>query len=348
MKTYSGLFEKICLMKNLRLAHRKARKGKGKRPYVQAFESRLDKNLLSLQRELLRGTYSPLPMRRFIISDPKTRVIHAPAFRDRVVHHAICNILGPIFEKSFIHDSYASRKGKGTHAALLRFDVFMRKASRNGTPAPFAKDNNMVKGWALKADIRHYFPSVDHEILLELLGRKIRDRKVLKLLEMIMKAYATSPGKGIPLGALTSQLFANIYLNPLDHFIKEKLGAKLYLRYLDDFVLLGSSMRQLEAWRQGIGNFLASELKLELHPEKTHISPLHHGTSLLGFRVFSHFRLLKKPRKYYLAKFSSLKEPYGCVPAGTELFEGAVSGWMAHACWGGTYKLRKEIRSPAF
>lgn len=184
--------------------------------------------------------------------------------------------------------------------------------------------------------------------MLGLIRKKISDRRTLRLMEKIVKAYATSPGKGMPLGALTSQLFANVYLDPLDHFIKERLGAKFYLRYLDDFVILHDSRQQLERYKSEIEQFAANELKLGLHPQKTSILPLHHGVRLLGFRIFGRYRLLKKPRKHYLAKFASLKESCDSGAISSELFERKISGWMAHACWGDTYKMRMKIRTMLF
>jgi retron-type reverse transcriptase len=185
----------------------------------------------------------------------------------------------------------------------------------------------MVGGWVLKADIRHYFPSIDHEVLMKLLRRKIADERVLSLLKKIIEAYVIESGRGMPLGALTSQLFANVYLNPLDHFIKEKLRVKFYLRYLDDFVLLHSSRQQLEEWKYEIEKFLSSELKLQLHPEKTSIFPLHHGVPLLGFRCFYYYRLLKKSNlRHFLRKLESIEDD--------EERQKSLEGWLAHAAWG--------------
>jgi len=195
MKTYRNLYEKICSFDNLLDAYRKARNGKRSTYHVGRFELNLEQELLTLKQELESESYHPSSLHRFVIRDPKSRVIHAPAFRDRVVHHAICNVLEPIFDKTFIHDSYASRKGKGTHAALMRFDEFKRKVSGNGSLVPHAKNDNMVRGLVLKADIRHYFPFVDHEILTQLLVRKIADRRVLALLRLVLKAMQPSMAK---------------------------------------------------------------------------------------------------------------------------------------------------------
>jgi len=252
------MFADMCSLGNLRLAFKKARKDKANKWYVKEFESNLENELLELRTELETQTYKPKPLKRFVIRDPKTRVIHASAFRDRVVHHAICNLIEPVFEKGFIHDTYANRKGKGTHAALRRLDVFERRVTKNGRLVINAKDSNMVVGYALKADIKHYFSTVDHGVLMEILGKKIKDERVLRLIKRVLDGYETNMhGKGMPLGNMTSQFFANVYLNELDHFVKHTLKAKYYIRYVDDFVILHRSKEKLLSYKWMISNFLA-------------------------------------------------------------------------------------------
>ncbi len=186
MKTYNNLYEKTSSMPNLILSWRKARKGKTKKNYVIEFEKNTRENLLELRSELLNETYFPRPMKTFILRDPKTRRISKSEFRDRVIHHAIVNILEPIFEKSFIYDSCANRKGKGNLFALKRFHRFLKKVSRNGkVNGRFSK--NQIKGYCLKADIKHYFQEVNHKILLRIIKRKISDEKTLKLIERIVQ-----------------------------------------------------------------------------------------------------------------------------------------------------------------
>ncbi len=279
-------------MENLMLAFRKARKGKSQKPYVKEFEADLENNLLKLKSEMENFTYKPFPMKTFVIRDPKTRMISAPHFRDRMVHHALCNIIEPIFDRSFIHDSYASRKGKGTHAAIRRFDEFKRKVSCNGRSINGAKDDNMIIGYVLKADIKHYFASVDHETMLKIIRKKITDEKAMTLMRIILYSYGHN-GKGMPIGSLTSQLFANIYLNELDYFMKHNVKAKFYIRYMDDFVILHKSREILEKTKEQISEYLLA-LKIELHKEKTKIYPLYCGVNFLGYRIFYHHKLLKK------------------------------------------------------
>jgi retron-type reverse transcriptase len=321
-------------------AFKEAKKGKSKKWYVKEFESDLENNLLQLKHELETITYCPRPLKRFIIRDPKTRVIHASQFRDRVIHHALCNIIEPIFDRTFIYDSYANRKKKGSHAALKRFDYFKRKVSQNGHLIKTAKDDNMVVGYALKADIKHYFDTVDHEILLNLIRRKIIDEKVVWLIKKVLYNHH---GKGMPIGNLTSQFFANLYLNDLDYFVKHKLKAKYYLRYVDDFVILHKIKEALEEYKKQINEFLKS-IKLELHSEKSRVMPLHKGVSLLGFRIFYHYRL---PRKSNIRKFESkltgLIEKYKRNEITKEKLMESVEGWFAYAMHGNTYKLRNKL-----
>ncbi|MBI5060721.1 MAG: hypothetical protein HZB67_00225 [Candidatus Aenigmarchaeota archaeon] len=337
-----SLYDQLCLMKNLRKAYKKARRGKGIRWYVGEFENDLEKNLLQLQKELRKQTYEPRPMKTFTIRDPKTRVISASAFRDRVVHHALCNIIEPIFDKMFIYDSYANRKGKGIHAALKRFDKFVRKVSSNGNLLPDAKDENQIYGYALKADIRHYFDSVDHEVMMQTINRKIKDKKVLWLIRKILDNHRTE-GKGMPIGNLTSQFFANVYLNELDYFVKHGLKAKYYIRYVDDFVILGVSKEKLEFYKAAISEFLKT-IKLELHPQKSNVVPLRKGIRLLGFRVFYKHKLLKKSNiRLVNRKIEKFVEMYIAGTISRNEINKKIDGWNAYAMHGNTYNLRRTI-----
>ena len=344
MKTYNKLYEKIISFDNLLLAWKKARKGKTKKDYVIEFEKNLEWNLLDLEDELKREIYKPKPLINFILRDPKTRKISKSDFRDRIVHHAIFNILEPIFDRTFIYDSCANRKGKGVLFAIKRFDIFKRKVTKNFTSPAFC----------LKADIKHYFEEVNHEILIGILSRKINDRKVLELINEINANFGTQrerereltfwfsgDKKGMPLGNLTSQFFANIYLNKLDYFVKHILKAKYYLRYVDDFVILHESKEQLEEWKTEIVEFLREKLKLELHPQKSRIVLLSKGIDFVGFRNSHHHKLLRKrnirnirrKNDFYrdrIISFSSIKDSY--------------QGWQAYAKWGNTYKLREQIK----
>jgi len=231
MKSYKNLYPKIYYYKNLELAFKKAKRNKSFMPYVVKFEENLENELKQLQKELKSQTYKPRKLKRFIIRDPKTRTIHASSFRDRIIYHALCNIIEPIFDKTFIHDSYASRLNKGIHRAVERFDKFKRKVSKNGRLVSNFYNKNNIIGYVLKADIKHYFDTVDHKILLNIIKRKIKDKKIILLIQKILNNFDTKiKGSGMPLGNLTSQFFANVYLNELDYFIKHKLKAKYYIR----------------------------------------------------------------------------------------------------------------------
>lgn len=341
MKTYNKLYEEICSFENLTLAWRKARKGKTKEEYVTRFEENIEENLLFLQKELIEQTYKPHSLRSFIIRDPKTRKIHSSIFKDRIVHHAIVNIIEPIFEKIFIYDSYASRKNKGTHKAIERFKVFMRKVSGNGRLAKNALNNNMIEGYVLKADIRHYFDEVNHDILIKIIKNKIDDENVIWLIRQILNNFNSGiSGKGMPLGNLTSQFFANVYLNELDYFVKHQLKAGYYIRYVDDFVILHRSKKRLDYFKKRIEAFLKDELKIELHPDKTKTLALRDGIEFLGYRIFYHYNLLnKKNIKLITKKISAFRENQ----ITKEDFDNSLKGWEGYAKWANSFNLRNKL-----
>ena len=340
------MYDELCTIGNLYVAYRKARRGKGGKWYVIEFEKDLMKNLRGLKTELESQTYEPRPLKTFVINDPKTRVISASYFRDRVVHHAVCNIIEPIFEKMFIHDSYVNRKGKGTHAALDRFDLFKRKVSSNWRLVDGMEDSNMVIGYFLKCDVRHYFESVDHKILLNIIKREISDERIIDLIRKILDNHKSRmQGKGMPIGNLTSQFFANVYLSELDYFVKHRLKARYYIRYVDDFVILHRDRNKLELWKDEINEFLKT-IKLELHKEKSKIYPLHRGANFLGFRVFYHYRLLKKSNiSHFMKRLDKLMELHCEKGISSEDIMKSVNGWLAYAKWANSYKLRRRVES---
>jgi RNA-directed DNA polymerase len=329
------LWKELCSYDNLELAYKKARKHKTTKNYVINFEKDLQNNLLLLRSELLLHSYRPKPLVNFIVRDPKTRKISKSNFRDRVIHHALCNIIEPIYEKSFIFDSCANRKGKGALKALQRFDCFKRKVSRNNT----------IKCYALKADIKKYFETIDHEVLMKTIKKKISDNKVLWLIRKILNNCAGGgrSTQGMPLGNLTSQFFANVFLNELDQFVKHKLKAKFYIRYVDDFVILHRNKETLETYKEKIKDFLKT-LKLELHPDKSKIISLNNGVAMLGYRVFYHYKLLRKSnlRKSYRNISEKIKLVEDNVLPYDSLLD-ALNGWFGYAMWANTCKLRKNL-----
>ena len=283
MKTHTNLYPSICTFSALYRAYQLCRKGKHEREYAIEFEQDLEGNLLTLLAELVEETWEPGAYTEFFVEDPKRRRINAPPFRDRVVHHAVTdNILTDLWTPTFPYHSFACIKGKGTHVAVRWLQRFMRRHPEGS-------------GYVLQLDVKSYFASVDHEILLGLLARRIRDQRTMHLLRQIVESYEDSPGVGIPLGNLTSQGFANIYLHELDMFAKHDLQIRQYLRYMDDITLVHEDKEQLWAWRDEIETFLTDRLHLRLHPDKQVLTPVDCGVKYLGYRVFrDHVKVLPR------------------------------------------------------
>lgn len=344
MKTYSNLYKQVCSKENLELAWKKARKRKTLKQYVIAFESNISENLALLRTELLLHSYRPLPLSTFVLRDPKTRKISVSNFRDRIVHHALCNIIGSIYDARFIHDSYANRKGKGTLNAIKQLDEFKRKVSHNGTIISKFRSRN-VRGFFLKCDIKHYFDTVSHANLMEILRKTIKDREVLFLIHNILKNHSTqTKGRGMPLGNLTSQFFANIYLNELDQYVKHELKAKYYIRYVDDFIILHKDKNQLFYYKDNIAEFLKQKLLICLNLEKSKIKPLSRGIDFLGYRIHYYHKLLRKRniRKVY-RQLSQLKTEFDSGQIDYDRIYNFLEGWCAYAKNANTYSLRKQL-----
>ena len=343
MKTYTRLWSRLCSWENLVLAYERAKRGKTNRPSVRTFVKRWPLELALLRHQLKTKTYRPVPLRRFVLRDPKTRVISVSAFRDRIVHHALVNILQPIFEPRFINDSYASRKGRGTLPALRRFDAFKRRATRNGRTRSGARNANDVIGYALKCDVKQYFDTVDHETLLAILRERVKDEDVLALAKTILENHDNgTPGKGMPLGNWTSQFFANVYLDKLDWFVKHGLKARHYIRYVDDFLILDESRERLGKLKTTIDGFLKERLLLELHPEKSAVIPLRTGVTFLGYRIFYHHKLV---RERSVRKMKRKLEASTDVEGDESQMRAAASwnGWSAYAKRANTYRLRERL-----
>ncbi len=251
------------------------------------FELWLEENLFALHRELVSGAWKPDPYTAFYVQDPKLRLIHKASVRDRVLYQAVYRSLYPLFDSGFIHDSYSSRNGKGTHRAVRRFEVFARKVT----------ENYRKRGFALKCDIRKFFDSIDHHTLILLITKKIFDKKLFSLLETIIMSFESSLGKGLPRFNFTSHLVANLCLNELDQFAKHALKAKYYIRYCDDFAILDNSRALLEAHVSRLRQFLREKLALELHPKKVEIRKLQLGVDFLGYVSLSHYRVLRTKTK---------------------------------------------------
>jgi len=295
---------------------------------VQEFQMKLMDNIFALHSDLNNLTYKHGGYQAFKINDPKPRDIHKATVRDRLLHHAIYRILYPLFERTFIADSYSCQINKGTHKAINRFGKFAYISSKNNTKTC----------WILKCDIRKFFANIDHKILLKILKEYIQDKNIIKLLEEVINSFNTKNkiGVGLPLGNLTSQLFVNIYMNKFDQFAKHKLKAKHYIRYADDFVIFSEDREWLEKQIESIRKFLDDELKLELHPDKVFIKTLASGMDFLGWVNFYDHRVLRTATKRRM--FRKLIENSKSETVAS------YSGMLGH---GNGWKLEAEIMSLA-
>ena len=334
------MFSRLMTFENLHRAYLEARKCKRFRSSILKFSCDLEENLMSLRQELERQTYRHGSYREFIVADSKKRTIKAAPFRDRVVHQALCRVIEPIFEKTFIYDSYACRKSKGTHRAFRRMEKFVYSITRVARAGGQASLETHLRIFCLKCDISKFFDNIDHEKLLSVLAKKIHDERVFWLSREIIQSNL----KGIPIGNLTSQLFANIYLNELDHFAKRVLREKHYLRYMDDFLILGTDKKRLHEDKKKIMEFLRDELRLELHPKKSEVFPVHSGLDFLGYVLRDGRRLLRKSTVKRLLKkkrrFLMLQKE-GKLPEG--FMEHARASWRGYARFASSYKLAQKI-----
>ncbi len=331
MKRYGNLWNAMISFPSLFRAARRARKGKRLRPDVALFEYHLEQNLWKLHDELLTRQYLPGDYHTFLIHEPKQRQISAAPYRDRVVHHALTAVLEEIFEPTFIDDSYACRPGKGTHAAVSRAQIFSRRFQ-----------------YVLKADIRKFFPSIDHQILVQQIERRVKDPNVLWLVRRIVDASneqepvlnwfpgddllsPTERRRGLPIGNQTSQFFANAYLNPLDHFICESLRSGGYVRYADDMLVFESDKRRLSEVREQIREFLGG-FRLKLHPQKSEIFPVRTGIPFLGYRVFpDRKRLSRSNILRFRRRIRKLQIAWSAGQVSLPEIQRKMVSWLAHA-----------------
>ena len=268
------------------------KKSKGKKLDVLRFEKNLEQNIFQIYRDLRDKTYKHGGYTSFYIHDPKLRHIHKATVRDRVLHHAVFNVLNPIFEPTYIHNSFSCRIGKGNHKGVETLAHMLRQTSKNNTKTCFV----------LKCDIRKFFDSIDHDILIGLIQGKIRDKDTMNLLKEVIASFVGEQPvlfqrKGVPIGNLTSQLFANVYMNGLDQFIRHDLKVKYYARYTDDFIIILDNENYLKKLLSPIQLFLKEKLKLELHPSKVSIRKYHHGIDFLGYVALPHHIALRTRTK---------------------------------------------------
>jgi len=286
------MFEDIISFENLCAAWREFVRGKKLKKDVAEFSLNLSGNLFALHEDLENKSYEHGAYQAFGISDPKPRKIHKAMVRDRVLHHAIYRVLYPCFDRKFIYDIYSCRDTKGTHRAVRRFEHFSRKVSKNNTRTC----------WVLKCDVRKFFASIDQTTLMQILARHISDQDVLWLLRRVIGSFESNPGKGLPLGNLTSQLLVNIYMNEFDQYAKHVLRAKYYVRYADDFLFLSDDKGTLEGLLPSISGYLGKELKLSLHPRKVSIRTWASGVDFLGWVSFPDHKVLRPATKRRMLK----------------------------------------------
>ncbi len=330
MRRAGGLWACVTAWPNLLLAARKARRGKRRRPCVERFHFNAEWELLRLRDELLAGTYAPGPFTTHTIHRPKRRLISAAPYRDRVVHHALMNVLEPVLDRGFHPHSYACRKGKGTQAAADRLQHLLGQYH-----------------YLIPCDVTKFFPSIDHDILKGLLRRKVKCRPTLALIERVIDTsndqdsplhyfpadHLFTPAerrRGLPIGNLTSQWFANLYLDGLDHFVTARLGFGGYVRYCDDFVLLGDDPAELRAAFDRVVEYAAG-LRLKLHTERAELRPTRRGVTFVGFRTWPTHRYLRKPNiRAFRRRFRGMAK--ACL-AGRITFEevtSRVQSWFGH------------------
>ncbi|MCB0130233.1 MAG: group II intron reverse transcriptase domain-containing protein [Caldilineaceae bacterium] len=341
----SGTYAEVHAWDNLYQAYRKAAKGKRSRHPAAAFEFKLEDNLIELQDDLATGAYRPGDYVNFTIHEPKRRLISAAPFRDRVVHHALCTVIEPAFERSFIEHSYANRVGKGTHRALNTCQRWMR-----------------AHRYVLQCDLRQFFPSIDHRTLQRTLNRRIQDCGIRRLIALILAGgvgvldeeyemvyfaeddlFAVYRPRGLPIGNLTSQFWANCYMNACDHFVTRELSCRHYLRYVDDFLLFADDKVTLWRWKERIVDRLAA-LRLTLHDRKAIVRPTTEGVHFLGFMVYpTHRLLLRRKGINYQRKLAALMDAYSGAEVQRDTIHRSVQGWINHVRYGNTWGLRKAM-----
>lgn len=347
MKRIGNLFEKIIDYENLWNAYLNARRGKRFRGEVLRFANNVEENLIQIQNELIYKTYEVGRYREFHVYEPKKRLIMALPFKDRVVQWAIYRVLEPIFDKGFINDSFACREGKGTQKAAERLQYWMRKLERGHN-----------KPYYLKLDISKYFYRIDHDVLLSIIKRKIKDNDLLWLLETIIRSEDTKfgvplgdhqfeqdriDGIGMPIGNLVSQLFANVYLNELDHFAKHELHMRNYIRYMDDIIIVHESKEKLWEVLEEIDLFVRFELNLQLN-NKTQIRPISNGIEFVGYRIWStHRKLRKSTSKKMRKRLKYLRNSYARGEICTDEIKPVLASYLGLMKHANCYLLQKRV-----
>lgn len=349
MKIYRDVFDRIIAPENLFAAWETFQQGKRNKIDVLAFERDLERNIFQLYWDLKNKTYRHGSYTGFYIHDPKQRHIHKAAVRDRVLHHAVFSAINPIFEPTFISTSFSCRIGFGTHKGFEVLETMLRKCSQNGTRQCFV----------LKADIRKFFDNVDHEKLLSILEGRIKDENAMWLLREVIESYpavrerereSSRIGrenilrKGIPIGNLTSQLFANIYMNEFDQFMKHVLKIKYYARYTDDFVIVDNDVNYLESLLPAIAEFLENKLALVLHPKKIILRPFHQGVDFLGYVALPKYRFIRtKTKQRIFRKIERRILEYEDGKLSKEKLEQVFQSYLGVLFHANTYQLQEKL-----
>jgi hypothetical protein len=341
----SSIWDSVVTWDNLWLAYRKAAKGKRGVASTARFDHYLADNLAELQADLTAMAYQPGPYVHFTIHEPKRRKISAAPFRDRVVHHALCNVIEPLFEQHFVGDSYANRVGKGTHRAVYRLQHLAQRYR-----------------YVLRMDIVQHFASLDHAVLQQAIAAVIEDDSVLWLVDQILRSgngvladeytmvyfpgddlFACIRPRGLPIGNLTSQFWSNVYMDQLDWFVTSELGCRSYLRYVDDFALFSDSKRQLWQWKQEIIAFL-QHLRLTIHNGPAQVQPVEDGIAWLGFVVYPSHRLVKRRNVVnFSRRFEHLLDLYTLHKISFAEVDASVQGWINHVRFADTWHVRSQL-----
>ncbi len=332
----SDLFLHAASVSNLLEAWNEFKRGKRKKKDVADFELHLEDRLFRLHYELMGKTYAHDPYFDFYVCDPKRRHIHKATVRDRVLQQAVFRVLYPIFDKHFIFDSYSSRNAKGTHAGVERLVSACRKET----------DNWRTVAYALKCDVRKFFDSIDHALLRNLIVAKVSDPDMVWLIDIILESFEKEPGKALPLGNVTSQLFANVYLNKLDQFAKHILKANHYFRYCDDFVIVHKDRTFLEKMIPRIQSFLKERLAIELHPNKVGIRKVDQGIDFLGYVTLSYgVNVLRTSTKHrVMRKVKRAKQNLEKGKITNETFEAVINSYLGVVSHARECNLRDSLK----
>jgi RNA-directed DNA polymerase len=343
-KTHKYLWQQVASLSNLMQAANLAMRGKRSLAPAAGFFAEWELECVNLAEELENSSYRPGAYRYFKIYEPKERIVAAAPFRDRVVHHALVRVLEPLFEPRFLEDSFACRKGKGTHAGMRRALHFARRHP-----------------YALKCDLRRYFPSIDHGILTGEIARVVADARVMDLIGKILASHRdgvrrvygnelfdfTDHPRGLPIGNLTSQFFANIHLDRFDHFVKQELRVPGYVRYVDDFLLFGPDRATLHRWGRQCRDYLTAR-RMEIHPDKYRLCHTAEGVDFCGFVVRADGRVKLRTRgvRRFRRRFLKLKHEWKAGRAEAADLRDAVRAWVAHASHAHTWRLRGKVLAP--